>query len=72
MFSGLTGRMRGEECEDCEGLTELALARPASLRLAVVHGLSLELSNGTDQLCNPETPFTVTNVGPSLMYARNQ
>lgn len=47
-------------------------ARPSSLRLAAVHSLSLELSDDTDQLCNPETLFMVTNMASSLMYARNQ
>lgn len=72
MFSCLTGWELGEECRDCEGLSELSPVRPASLRLAAVHSLNLELSDDTDQLCNLETLFMVTNMASSLMYARNQ
>lgn len=70
-LSGLTGRVLGEECGDFEGLMELAPARAASLRIAAVHLLSLELSDGMDQRCNPEPLFVVTNVASGLMYARN-
>jgi len=34
--------------------------------------LSVELSDGADQLCSLERLFMVTNVASSLMYVRNQ